>query len=276
MALKLTIGRKEDIPADLASHYKAADSAEGGWILDVDGAVPKEKLDQFRENNVALLKEREDLQRKVGELDTALKAYSGTTPEDVASDRDALKRVSETATVAAQRAEAAEKALAEKQRELAEAQTKSEERLSEHAREIKRLAGERVQIELLSAAQQRGLRKTAARDLVSRAEGCLAAGQDGISVLGADGKPAPSARDAKKPMTLAEWIDQQVAEAPHLFESNAGGGAAGIVPGGSASLAGYTGANPFAKATWNLTRQAELQRNQPDLAVALKASAGPK
>ena len=51
-----------------------------------------------------------------------------------------------------------------------------------------------------------------------------------------------------------------MSEAPHLFESNAGGGAAGNgaggVGGGKASLK-----NPFAEATWNLTEQ----RNGPKL-----------
>jgi len=32
-------------------------------------------------------------------------------------------------------------------------------------------------------------------------------------------------KDGITPMTLEEWVDAQVADAPHLFESNAGGGA---------------------------------------------------
>jgi hypothetical protein len=37
---------------------------EGGWVLDVDGAVEKSKLDEFRNTNVALLKERDDLKKR--------------------------------------------------------------------------------------------------------------------------------------------------------------------------------------------------------------------
>jgi len=39
-------------------------------------------------------------------------------------------------------------------------------------------------------------------------------------------------KDGITPMTLDEWVEQQVADAPHLFESNAGGGAASNGSGG--------------------------------------------
>jgi hypothetical protein len=71
-------------------------------------------------------------------------------------------------------------------------------------------------------------------------------------------------------MTLAEWVDALVSDAPHLFEANAGGGAAG-------SGGGVTGnrsvKNPFRKETFNLTEQMKIQKNDPALAARLKASA---
>jgi len=69
---------------------------------------------------------------------------------------------------------------------------------------------------------------------------------------------------------VAEWIDAQVSDAPHLFESNAGGGAAGDGSGGAAHRSGR---NPFRKETWNLTEQMKLQKTDPALAARLKASA---
>ena len=53
-------------------------------------------------------------------------------------------------------------------------------------------------------------------------------------------------------MTLEEWVDTQVAEAPHLFEANAGSGAASNGFGGAGQRAVR---NPFRKETWNLTEQ---------------------
>jgi hypothetical protein len=78
----------------------------------------------------------------------------------------------------------------------------------------------------------------------------------------ADGK---SVRYGLTPMTLEEWVDTQVSP-PHLFESNAGGGAAGAsaLPhgGGGAGTRGVT-RNPFKRETWNLTEQMRLLKSDP-------------
>ena len=73
-------------------------------------------------------------------------------------------------------------------------------------------------------------------------------------------------------MTLEEWVDAQVADAPHLFESNAGGGAASNSAGGAAGNK-HSAKNPFRKDTWNLTEQMKLQKTDPGLAARLKAAA---
>jgi hypothetical protein len=78
-------------------------------------------------------------------------------------------------------------------------------------------------------------------------------------------------KDGITPLTLDEWVDLQVADAPHLFESNAGGGAAG---NGSGGVGGNRSVkNPFRKDTWNLTEQMKLLKTDPQLAARLKAAA---
>jgi hypothetical protein len=48
MALKFKFKTREEIPAELQSHY----IEQGGeWVLDHDG---KAKLDEFRQNNISL------------------------------------------------------------------------------------------------------------------------------------------------------------------------------------------------------------------------------
>ena len=88
----------------------------------------------------------------------------------------------------------------------------------------------------------------------------------------ADGSTVRYGRDGVTPMTLEEWVDAQVADAPHLFESNAGGGAAGNGAGGAAG-SGRSAKNPFRKESWNLTEQMKLQKTDPALATRLKAAA---
>jgi hypothetical protein len=92
-------------------------------------------------------------------------------------------------------------------------------------------------------------------------------------VLEADGQTVRQGRAGA--MTLEEWVDLQVSEAPHLFEANAGGGApGGGTPGtGGAGKPGIAGRNPFRRETWNLTEQMKLQKTDPQLAARLKAAA---
>jgi hypothetical protein len=61
MALRRLYDRREDIPAGLESAYVERD---GKWVLDVEGMVPKEKLDEFRNNNVDLQKRLDELSKK--------------------------------------------------------------------------------------------------------------------------------------------------------------------------------------------------------------------
>ena len=53
MALKLKYKSKEEIPVEHLPFYA---EREGAWLLDADGVADKAKLDEFRSNNVALLK----------------------------------------------------------------------------------------------------------------------------------------------------------------------------------------------------------------------------
>ena len=79
-------------------------------------------------------------------------------------------------------------------------------------------------------------------------------------------------KDGVTPMTLEEWVDAQVSDAAHLFESNAGGGAAGN-PAGGGTGSDRSVKNPFRKETLNITEQMKLQKSDPQLAARLKAAA---
>src|SRR4051794_32983004 len=66
MPLKYKFKSREEIPAEQQSLYVERD---GAWLLDVDGAVDKTKLDEFRNNNVVLIKERDDLKKRFEGID---------------------------------------------------------------------------------------------------------------------------------------------------------------------------------------------------------------
>ena len=54
MPLKFKYPSKDLVPAEHSSLYVERD---GAFVLDVEGAVAREKLDEFRNNNVALQKQ---------------------------------------------------------------------------------------------------------------------------------------------------------------------------------------------------------------------------
>src|SRR5438045_1267963 len=66
MAIKFRYQSKEEVPAEHQSLYVERD---GALLLDVEGVVEKGKLDEFRTNNVALLKQVEDLKTKFQGID---------------------------------------------------------------------------------------------------------------------------------------------------------------------------------------------------------------
>jgi hypothetical protein len=66
MALKFKLKSKEEVPAEHAGLYVERD---GAWLLDVEGAVDKAKLEEFRATNVALMKERDELTQRFAGID---------------------------------------------------------------------------------------------------------------------------------------------------------------------------------------------------------------
>jgi hypothetical protein len=66
MALKFRFKSKDEI---LAEHLPFYAERDGAWVLDVDGAIDKCKLDDFRMTNVALLRERDELRKRFEGID---------------------------------------------------------------------------------------------------------------------------------------------------------------------------------------------------------------
>jgi len=131
-----------------------------------------------------------------------------------------------------------------------------------------RLTAIQIDQAVVTEATKRGLRATALPDITARARQSFKLVNGVPQAFEADGQTARMGKDG--PMTLAEWVDALVSDAPHLFEANAGGGAAGSGSGGAGNRSVK---NPFRKETWNLTEQMKLQKTDPQLAARLKASA---
>src|SRR5512143_3150352 len=88
MGLKFKFKSKDEIPAEQQALYVERD---GAWTLDVDGAVEKAKLDEFRANNIALS----------NQLAEQKKRFEGIDPEQVRKLGEEKQRLEEAQQIKA-------------------------------------------------------------------------------------------------------------------------------------------------------------------------------
>lgn len=283
MALKYKLKSKEEAPAELASLYVERD---GAFVLDIEGAVDKAKLDEFRTTNVALLKERDELKQRFEGIDPdefkRLKEAHQKAEEDRLLKRNSPPHPSPLPD-AEREADRERERQAERERieKVIEGRVKNfrgdlEKQINQLTTERDalntRLAAIQIDQGVITSATKRGLRSTAMADITSRARTVFRLVNGVPTAFEPDGKQVRYGRDGLTPLSIEEWVDGQVAEAPHLFEANSGGGANNQNGAGGAGLRGV-GKNPFRKETWNLTEQMKIAKNDPQLAARLKAAA---
>jgi len=250
MALKYKFKTREEIPAEHQSLYVERD---GAWTLDADGFVEKAKLDEFRQNNIALTK---SLQTATDELAQARADKQRIDDEQRMKDgkfQEVLDARLKTARAEWDKQQAAV----------------VNERDALHGR----LTAIQIDQAIVTEATKRGLRPTAIPDITSRARTNFKLVAGVPQAFEADGQTARMGKDGVSPMTLAEWVDALVSDAPHLFEANAGSGAAGSGGGAAGNASTRATRNPFRKETFNLTEQMKIQKSDPQLAARLKAAA---
>jgi hypothetical protein len=249
MPLKYKYTNKQDIPAEQQLFYVERD---GTWLLDADGVVSQSKLDEVQQNNVTLTNQ--------------LKRFEGIDP-------DAVRQLAADKV----RLEEAQQLKAGEVDKVIEARLKAAR--AEWDKQFSVVTGERdalngrltaIQIDqaVVNEATKRGLRPTAMPDITARARSTFKLVNGVPQAFDGEGQTARMGKDG--PMTLAEWVDALVSDAPHLFEANAGGGAAGS---GGGAAGNRSVKNPFRKESFNFTEQMKLQKNDPALAARLKAAA---
>ena len=257
MAVKFRFNSKDEVPAALAAYYVERD---GAWVLDVDGVVDKSKLDEFRANNITLS----------NQLAEQKKRFEGIDPDQVRKLAEEKQRLEE-----AQQLKGGEVDKVVEGR-LKTAKTEWDKQFaavtSERDSLNARLTAIQIDQGVITTATKRGLRPTAIPDITARARTVFRLMDGAPRAYEADGQTFRVGKDGITPMNLDEWVEQQVADAPHLFEMNAGGGAVGNGSGGAGGN-NRSVKNPFRKESWNLTEQMKLTKTDPQLAARLKAAA---
>ena len=250
MPLKFKYATKQEIPAEHQAFYVERD---GAWLLDADGVVSQTKLDEFRQNNITLTNQ--------------LKKFEGIDPDAVRQLADDKRKLEE-----AQQLKAGEvDKVIEARLKTARAEWDKQHGVVVAERDALngRLTAIQIDQAVVTEATKRGLRPTALTDITARARMTFKLVNGVPQAFEADGQTARMGKDGVSPMTLAEWVDALVSDAPHLFEANAGSGAAGS---GGGAAGNRSVKNPFRKESFNLTEQMKIEKSDPQLAARLKAA----
>ena len=258
MPLKYKYTGKGEIPAEHAALYVERD---GAFYLDAEGVVDKAKADEMRNHNIELRKQIEDRDAR----------FAGVDPDEFRRLAEEKRKLELQAQ--GHKPEEIDKLVTDRLKTLKADWDKQQAAVAnERDALLVRLSAIQIDQGVITAATKRGLRPTAIPDITARARTVFKLVNGAPQAFEADGKSVRYGKDGITPMTLEEWVDAQVSDAPHLFESNAGGGAAGNGAGGAAGSQRSV-KNPFRKETWNLTEQMKLQKSDPGLAARLKAAA---
>lgn len=205
--LKFIIDNLEGLEQGVASMYEKQD--DGKYRLNVEGAVPREKLDEFRNTNIELLKK--------------VDAFKGI---DVKKYNDLLsleKRVTDKELVDAGKVdEAVQGRISQMKTEHDGVVTQLNDQLSIANRQLESLL---IDSAVRVKALESGVLPTAVDDVMLRAKTTFKI-VDGHAVPHTDNKVVYG-KDGVNPMSVEEWIGGLAKNAPHLFGSTQGGGASG-------------------------------------------------
>lgn len=254
--LKFSYSNEADIPANAKAFYNK--QADDTWQLDVEGAVPTVKLNEFRENNRTMKAELDKFKADFADVDPAeykkLKGRAELFDEGKLVAAEKLEEKISARTTAMKTEH--DKTVAEltKAKEAAEAQ----------------VASFMIDGELRKAGSELGVLDTAFDDLLLRGKTTFKMVNGKPTAFGPDGKELYRAKDGE-PLTVRDFVEDLSKKATHLFKPSSGGGA----EGGKTNHAGATGGkNPWKKDTFNLTQQMQITRENPSLAARLKSEAG--
>ena len=254
MALKFKFQSKAEIPAEHAALYVERD---GAFFLDAEGVVDKSKVDEFRTNNLALKNQLAELNAKFDGIDPD--AVKTLFAEKTKLEEQKLIKDGEVEKLVENRTK---KILGEMEKRASNAEQLASSLSAQ-------LLEKEIERNVVEAGSKLGLRASAIPDLKGRARNIFKISGGSIIAVDTDGKTPVFGRDGVTPLTFDEWVTRQVVEAPHLFESSAGGGAVGH---GSGGVGNRSGQNPFSKENWNMTEQMKIAKADPKLAERLRAS----
>ena len=215
MPFKYVVEKIEEIAENLRDEYELRD---GKYWLKIDGDIPeveetKAKVAEFRDNNITLMKERDQLK-------TTLKSFEGIDPKEYKK----LKEQVEAFKSGGVRDPADIEARIQARVAPLEAQLTEMERKRVEAEEA--LARQNLRSRLTQIGVKAGVDEKALPDFLAR----------GLQVFNLEGqamdgeKPLFSKKKPAEKLGMEEWAADLLQDAPHLFKISRGGGTGGARP----------------------------------------------
>lgn len=206
MGLKFMIDKLEDVPENVRGLYRP----EGDkFVLDVEGAVQKERLDEFRTNNINLQKQ--------------LDALKGVDPVKYRELVNIQRQIEEGELIKAGKVDEVVNLRVSAMKEELEGRATSAEKALQKAND--QLAAMMIDSQARTVAAKLGAVPSALDDVVLRARALYT--MDGGVPVPKDDKGVVFGRDGASPMSIEEWAQRLKKDAPHLFHGSQGSGAAG-------------------------------------------------
>lgn len=237
---------KEEIPTDLHDHVKEAADKSGFEI----NLAPNAKLDEFRQNNIAVSKEKDDLKKIVDVLRPLLGEKSA---EDFAKEYGDLtgiaQKVKDGKLQASDAVEAEVTKRTETMRSTLESQIAAKaaeaatwKQKAEQADTVLKMSKLDNAINALALDAEIGLNPKATPDVLARARSVFEVQADGSFIPKRNGEILRG-ENGVDPMTPKEWLKSLRKEADYYFLKSQGGGAAGDAGAGQAKFGGMAEAD---------------------------------
>ena len=200
---KFKIAKLEDVAEEFRKFY--TQGADGAFYLNVDGAVAKEKLDEFRDRNIQLMKDMEKFK------DVDPEKYAQLKSEHDKLTEGELIKAGKVEELIASRVTAMKTA-----HEAAMAELKGRYDIGQ--RQLETLL---IDNEVRAHATKAGVAATAVDDVLLRAKTMFKV-EDGKPVAkDADGKVIYG-KDGTNSIAIGDWLSGLKEQAPHLFAPSQG------------------------------------------------------
>lgn len=217
--LKLVIDKLEDVEEKYRELYKQA--ADGKFHLQAESDNgDKKKIDEFRENNVRLMKELDEMKKKFGDID----------PEQVKEWKKKAQEIEDKKMIEAGKIDElveqkVERMRQEYENQIVQLKQAVDEKNVELGKTHNRLSEVLIDSEITKAVAGK-VKAGAMADVLARGRR--------VWHLDENGNPVPKenekvlyGKDGKAQMTFDEWATVQMEVAPFLFEPSTGGGGTG-------------------------------------------------